>query len=119
MQLSPGDYSVAFEYPLDSLAGWNLETDKIIRAGAWAKGRSDSKAVYVISIEKEGKSFVWKAVDIQNFLFDSQNLNFVTNYAIMDKELTIQKGLMLKVYAWNTGEYPIMIADFSVRVETY
>ncbi|MEI6061542.1 MAG: hypothetical protein WCR72_12595 [Bacteroidota bacterium] len=119
MLLSSGDYSVSFEYPLDSIAGRNLEADKIIRTGAWVKGRADSKAVYVISIEKEGKSCEWKAVDIQNFLFDSQSMNFVTNYTLLDKELKGKKGLMLKVYAWNTGEYPIMIGDFSVRVETH
>lgn len=116
-QLLPEGYSVSFEYPLDSL---NMPFDSaglMIRSGLWAKAALQSRAVYVISIEKDGKSLLWKAADIQGFLHDEHEMNFVTNFAILDKELLSQKGLMLNVYAWNTGKEPLLLDDFSVRIE--
>ena len=44
-------------------------------------------------------------------------MNLVVNYAELDKEMLRQKGLVLKVYAWNTGKESIMLDDFSVRIE--
>jgi hypothetical protein len=117
LKLMPGDYSVSFEFALDSLPLITGSGERIIRASVWAKAVSNAKAVFVISIEKSGKSLLWKAVDIQNFILDPESMNFVTNYAIPGKEMLQQYGLILKVYAWNTGTEPVTLDDFSVRIE--
>jgi hypothetical protein len=117
LQLLPGTYSVSFEYPLDSLPVVDESVELIVRTGLWAKAAFGAKAVYVISIEKNGKSLVWKAVDMQGFLHDMQTMNFVTNFSVIEKNLQMQKGLMLKVYAWNTGKEILLLDDFSVRIE--
>jgi hypothetical protein len=118
LQLLPGDYSISFEFNLDSLLSGTGCSEKIIRSSVWAKSLPGAKAVYVISIEKNGKSLLWKAVDIQNFIFDSRTMNFVTNYVIPGQEMIQQKGLIVKVYAWNTGNETIELDDFSVRIES-
>jgi hypothetical protein len=118
--LLPADgYSVGFEYPLDSLPEADTSAQRIIRTGVWVKAPLTAKSVYVISIEKDGKSLVWKAVDINNFILDPHLMNYVTNFQILDKELLQQRGLMLKVYLWNTGKETIESDDFSVRIESF
>jgi hypothetical protein len=117
LQLLPDKYSVSFEYPLDSLSVSDSSTDLIIRTGVWAKAKSGAKAIYVISIEKNGKSLIWKAVDIQGFIHDENTMNFVTNFSVLDSGMLNEKGLNLKVYAWNTGRVPILLDDFLVRIE--
>ncbi len=118
LQLMPGDYSVSFEYPVDSLADMKFTGELIVRTGVWAKAGSGARAVYVISVEKDGNSMLWKAADINNFIHDERTMNFVTNYSKLDKNLLQQKGLILKIYAWNTGKKLIELDDFSVRIET-
>jgi hypothetical protein len=118
LNLMPGDYSVSFEYPFDSLTDMNNSVELVVRTGVWAKAGSGARAVYVISVEKEGKSLLWKAVDINSFIHDKRTMNFVTNYALIDKKMLQQSGLILKVYAWNTGNKPIELDDFSIRIET-
>ena len=117
MLLLPNEYSVSFEYPLDSLSHADDSAELIIRTGLWAKAKPGVKAVYVISVEKDGKPFIWKAVDINEFLHDEQRMNFVANYSVLNHELLALKGLILKVYAWNTGTGTILLDDFSVRIE--
>jgi hypothetical protein len=117
LQLPPDKYSVSFEYPLDSLSVSDSTIDLIIRTGVWAEAKSGAKAIYVISIEKNGKSLIWKAVDIQGFIHDENTMNFVTNFSVLDSGMLNQKGLNLKVYAWNTGRFPILLDDFLVRIE--
>ena len=111
----PGAYSVSFEYNLDSLTA-NPE-GYVIRANVWAKAESGAKAAYVISVEKEGESLLWKAVESGDFIHDRQAFNFVTNYALLDDEILREPGLKLKVYAWNTGKEDVLLDDFSVRIE--
>jgi hypothetical protein len=113
--LEPGAYSVSFEYNLDSLSA--NPKGYIVRAIVWAKAESEAKAAYVISVEKEGKSFLWKAVEAGDFIHDRQAFNFVTNYAVIDNEILREPGLKLKVYAWNTGNEAVLLDDFSVRIE--
>ena len=113
--LEPGAYSVSFEYDLDSLTANPL--GYIVRANVWAKATSGAKAVYVISVEKEGKSLLWKAVEAGDFIHDRHAFNFVTNFAVLDNEILSEKGLKLKVYAWNTGKEPVVLDNFSVRIE--
>jgi len=113
--LEPGAYSVSFEYELDSLAAYS--GGYIIRANVWAKAESGAKAAYVISVEKEGKSLLWKAVEAGDFIHDRQAFNFVTNFAVIDNEILREPGLKLKVYAWNTGKEAVLLDDFSVRIE--
>jgi hypothetical protein len=115
--LSPGEYSVSFQYPLDSLIAANDTCKLIVRAGVWAKAESGAEAVYVISIEKNGEPLFWKGVDFNPFIHEQSVMNLVVNYAELDKEMLRQKGLVLKVYAWNTGKESIMLDDFSVRIE--
>ena len=117
LQLRPDKYSVSFEYPLDSLDFSDSTAAIIIRTGVWAKSVPAAKAIFVISIEKNGKSVLWKAVDMDGFIHDENAMNFVTNFSILDAELLKQKGLNLKVYAWNTGKEPIILDDFSARLE--
>jgi len=116
--LQPGAYSVSFQYPLDSLLLKDSVSGFIVRTGVWAKAIPGAVSVFVISIEKEGKSLSWKAVDIQNFIHDNNSMNFVTNFSELEKEILQQDGLTIKVYAWNTGKEPIELDDFSVRIET-
>jgi hypothetical protein len=116
--LPPGGYSVGFEYPLDSLPAADSMNEFIIRTGVWAKASPTAKSVFVISIEKEGKSLIWKAVDINNFILDPKLMNYVTNFQVLDREVLRQRGLTLKVYAWNTGKEPFELDNFSVRIET-
>jgi len=118
LNLMPGDYSISFEYPFDSLTKMIDTGELIVRTGVWAKAATGARAVFVISLEKDGKSLLWKAVDINNFIHDVRTLNFVTNYSIIDHNLLQQAGLILKVYAWNTGSKSITLDDFSVRIET-
>jgi len=113
--LKPGQYSVSFEYNIDSLSA--SPEGYIIRANVWAKAESGAKAAYVISVEKEGKSLLWKAVEAGDFIHDRKAFNFVTNYAILDDEILREPGLKLKVYAWNTGKKDVLLDDFSVRIE--
>jgi hypothetical protein len=113
--LQPGAYSVSFEYNLDSLTA-NPE-GYVIRANVWAKAESGAKAAYVISVEKEGESLLWKAVESGDFIHDRQAFNFVTNYALFDDEILREPGLKLKVYAWNTGKKTVELDNFSVRIE--
>jgi len=115
--LSPGNYSVSFQFPLDSLRKSKAANLAVVRAGVWAKTSSAAKAVYVISIEKDGKSLSWKAVDIEDFIHDYSTTNFVTNYSILGSDILDVKGLMIKVYAWNTGKESILLDDFTVRIE--
>jgi hypothetical protein len=117
LNLFPNEYSVSFEYQLDSIEGADSTRELIVRSGVWAKAKPTAKAVYVISIEKDGKSLLWKAVDIDGFLHDQRSMNFVTNYSVLDKELLQQKGLTLNVYVWNTGKDTFILDDFSVRIE--
>jgi hypothetical protein len=117
MLLMPNEYSVSFEYPLDSLSLADDSAELIIRTGLWAKAKPGVKAVYVISVEKDGKPVIWKAVDINEFLHDEQMMNFIANYSVLNQELLALKGLILKVYAWNTGTGTILLDDFSVRIE--
>ena len=117
LQLKPDSYSVSFEYPLDSLSGARKNEDLMFRTSMWAKGSSGAKAIFVISIEKNGKSLLWKAVDLQGFILERNTMNFVTNFVNPEADLICQKGLMLKVYAWNNGSETIEVDDFSVRIE--
>ena len=117
LQLGPGDYSVSFGYSLDSLNPPEGNQELVVRAGIWAKARTAIQSVLVISVEKNGKSLLWKGVDMNEFLHDKNAMNYVTNYSILDKELLQQKGLILKVYAWNTGKEPVLLDDLSVRIE--
>ena len=116
-QLLPDEYSVSFQYPLDSLNAADTTSGIIIRAGAWAKTSAGATAVFVITIEKENKPILWKAVDIQDFIHDHHTMNFVTNYSVLDRNMLRQKGLILKIYAWNTGKVPMELNNFSVRIE--
>ncbi len=118
LNLLPGDYSVSFEYPLDSLLLENEPNGYIVRTGVWAQAMPGAKAVYVISLEMNGKSLIWKAVDIQAFIHNQHMMNFITNYSILENEFLLQKGLVQKVYALNTGKFPVLLDDFSVRIET-
>lgn len=113
--LEPGKYSVSFEYDLDSLTA--NPDGYIIRANVWAKAEPGAKAAYVISVEKDGESKLWKAVEAGDFILDRQEFNFVTNYTILDNEMLLEKGLKVKVYAWNTGKEAFILDDFSVRIE--
>jgi len=117
LQLPPDKYSVSFEYPLNPLSVSDSSTDLIIRTGVWARAKSGAKAIYVISIEKNGKSLIWKAVDMDGFIHDENTMNFVTNFSVLDSGVLKQRGFTLKVYAWNTGKVPIILDDFSVRIE--
>lgn len=116
LQLFPGDYSVSFEYELDSIPAKD-SCELIVRTSVWAKSSRETKAVFVISIESEGKSILWKAVDVQNFTHDPRSYNFVTNFSVLSKEILLKKGLKLKVYAWNTGTNILELDDFAVRIE--
>ncbi len=116
-RLLPGEYSVSFQYPLDSLKGSDTSYGIIVRAGVWASALPGAKAVYVIAVENNNNSIIWKGVDIQDFIHEQRHLNFVTNYINPDKTLLRQKGLVLKVYAWNTGKEALDLDDFSVRIE--
>jgi hypothetical protein len=117
LQLNPNDYSVSFGYSLDSLNPPYGTHELVVRAGIWAKARIAIQSVLVISVEKNGKSLLWKGVDMNEFLHDKNAMNFVTNYCILDKALLQEKGLILKVYAWNTGKEPLLLDDLSVRIE--
>ncbi len=117
--LLPERYSVTYTFSLDSLKGEDKNGELAIRTGVWAKSASGAKAVYVISIEKNGEVLLWKAVDIQNFIHDHSQMNFATNFAFLGRELLSQPGLILKVYAWNTGKEIMTLDDFSVRIETW
>jgi hypothetical protein len=117
LKLQPGEYSVGFKFPLDSLLLKDTIHQRIVRASVWAKAAPDAKAVYVISIERNGESINWKGVNIPDFCYDQKSMNFVTTYSILDKDLLKQHGLILNVYAWNTGTEMIMLDDFSVRIE--
>jgi len=119
LQLFPEAYSVTYEFSLDSLKPRDTTDKLMIRTGVWAKSGTGSKAVYVISVEKDGESLLWQAVDIQNFIYEASAMNYITNFALLDHEILRKHGLILKVYAWNTGEKMIELDDFSVRIETW
>lgn len=119
LSVKPGGYSVAFEYPLDSLSLSETGKSIIIRTSLWAKAEPGAKAGLVLSIERNGKSVDWKSVDVQNFLHDHSVPNFVTNFLIPDRKVLQQNNLILKAYVWNTGSKDVLIDDFSVRISSW
>ena len=115
--LPPGGYSCAFEFPLDSLNFKDIFTRIMIRASCWALGSSGSKGVYVISVEQNNTSLVWKAVDINPFLHDRFSANLVTDFCEIDSSILSQNDIIIKVYAWNTGNIPFETGNFRVSFE--
>lgn len=118
MNLFPDKYSSTFEFPLDSINLESFTDEIIIRANVWAKSQDGAEAVFALDIEKNGESLSMNPVEIQGFFHDKHKLNYSTNFSVLKKEMFEQKGLILKVYIWNTGKVPILLDDFSVRIET-
>lgn len=115
--LPPGGYSCSFEFPLDSLNMNNSAAQMTIKANCWALGSSGSKGVYVISVEQNNTSLLWKAVDINPFLHDRFSANLVTNFCQIDSTILSRKDIKIKVYAWNTGNVPFETGNFRVSFE--
>ncbi len=118
LRLLPNDYSVAYDYPLDSLFTYGGYAAYIVRAGVWAKAKPGAKAIFVISIEEEGKPVLYKSVDIEGFLHDENTLNYVTNFSVLDAAILPRRGLTLKVYVLNSGKKDMVLDDFAVRIES-
>lgn len=118
-QLLSGQYSISYQFYLDSIKEIDKGKKLVIRTSVWAMADLNSEAVYVISVEKNGESLIWKAVDIQNFIHNPSVMNFVANFVELDEAVLKEKGLTVKIYAWNSGRKKIILDDFSVRVETW
>jgi len=115
--VSPGEYSVSFQYPLDTLTNIHGSQELIVHCGIWIKAPPQSESLHIISVEKDGKSLIWKAVQLKDFINDGTSYFFVPNFAVLSQQLLCQKGLVLKVYAWNTGDKSLLVDDLSVRIE--
>ena len=86
---------------------------------AWANAAERIDGSYVISIEKDGKSLEWKSVRINDFMIEKNKWNYIFNFLVLKPELISQKGLKLKVYAWNNGKVPFLVDDLQVRVDRW
>ncbi len=82
-----------------------------------AAGRIDAN--YVISVEKDGRSLSWKAVKINDFVIQKNSWNYVFNFLVPDPELLEQKGLRLKIYAWNLGKVSFRVDDLRLCIDSW
>ncbi len=118
-KVMPGGFSMSFERSLDSILTFDTMKSYIIKTMAWVNADRKIDASYVISIENNGKSLEWKSVKINDFIIEKNKWNYVYNYIVLKPELISQKGLKLKVYAWNNGKVPFLIDDLQVRVDSW
>jgi hypothetical protein len=114
---NPESYSTSFQFPLDSLPGINQDTSWLIRVSAWINSEKRVDAILVISIERNGKSLLWKPVDLDKFVIENKTWNFAANFLELPHHLLSEKGTMLKVYVWNKGKNELYIDDMQVIIE--
>ena len=77
-----------------------------------------SAAQMVISLEKDGKVYLWKALDIAKYIRAYSNW-WPVKFEISLDPKEIQKNSLLKCYLWNTGKKETYIDNFAVDISTY
>ena len=109
-------FSLSFEIPLDTLLGNINDTAWMIRTDAWVYAGKRLNANFVISLEENNKSVIWKAVKINDFIIERNQWNYITHFLqVSGKELE-NRPLKLKVYAWNLGENEFYLDDMRVMI---
>jgi hypothetical protein len=118
-EIKPLSFSMSYQILLDSICGISEDTSWLLRASIWAKSGTHPDACLVISLECEGKSIAYQAVDINRFLIQSNTWNYVCNYIPFGKNMISTPGTSLKVYVWNKGDIPVYIDDMEVILERW
>ena len=115
----PGGFSGSFECSLDSVCQNHPGEPIIIKSMCWVNAAGRIDANYVISVEKDGRSLSWKAVKINDFVIQKNSWNYVFNFLVPDPELLEQKGLRLKIYAWNLGKVSFRVDDLRLCIDSW
>jgi len=108
------EYSSTFEFPLDSL---HLEDGNklLINCNLNCYFESPTNAKFVIAIENENETYIWRAFEINKFIRAYSNWW----HAKCETEINadeLKKNSILKVYIWNEDKKTGYIDNFEVRL---
>jgi hypothetical protein len=89
---------------------------KKIKFKSWiSTDNPSSKVTFLISIEKEGKSLLWKGVQVTDFMKNKNEWFQVTGEA--DIPNNIPKDAVILMYLWSPDNTAALIDDFELSFE--
>lgn len=109
--------SYGFFFDLDSLKAIRSFDEGIAIAQVWIKAATTAKTSLILSVDKDGKSLLYKSIDTKYFIKNEGDYNLVTCFLNMDDSLENEKGLTLRAYLWNVGSDPVSLKNFTLRVQ--
>jgi len=116
-KVSGESFSMSCYVPTDSLASLANDSTWLIRTSAWINSDQKPEGLLVISLEKDGKSMLWKPVELDRFLIENNSWNYACNFLEVTHSMVSSPGMKLKVYIWNKGKNPFWIDNMQVRIE--
>ncbi len=108
------EFSATFKYSLDSIQS-DSTSKVIINSNAWCLSNATTTAKLVVSIDRDGKSYIWQAIEINKFIKAFNNWCNV-KFEVQVNSSEIQKNSVLKVYIWNPEKKELFVDDFDVEI---
>ncbi len=108
------EYSLTFEYDLDSLELINFDL-VLIKSTSYCNFYDKTDAKLVVSLETDEGAYVWKAVEINKDIVAYSNW-CKTKYEISFEKHEIKAHSKLKVYIWNQNKQKAYVDNFQVQI---
>jgi len=103
------EFSWLYEFACSDLN--EIFNQAIVKGWILSEKTYDGKIVF--SIEKEGKAYYWKCLELKNVILEKNVWKEVSQTFEIPK--AIPEGYILKVYFWNKSETPLFLDDFSIE----
>ena len=106
-------YSYGFKMPISEIS--NKPLKKVIFKSWILSDNPASKVTFLISIEKDGKSLLWKGVQVTDFMKNKNEWFQVVGEAEIPKNLP--KDASILMYLWSPDNTSALIDDFEISFE--
>jgi len=106
------EYSTTINISTDSINKYNIYTIKI---SGLINSTSKSTAGYVLSIEKEGSSIIWKMFEFEPKLKAYGNFIPIKYEHLLNNE-ELPEQSTVKVYIWNKNHEELFVDDIKVEI---
>jgi hypothetical protein len=118
-QLVKGEgFSTALTLPVDSLS-LNGALYYRIFSETWFKAPITTKAVLVLSLERNNSVVWYKAIELSNFMHSEGDFNHAINFYDLGDEIKNPDGLALCTYVWNIGTDEVEVDDFRFSIQSW
>lgn len=107
-------FSSTFEYPLDSLQLKDSH-DLFVQCKLNSYAEDKSSAKIIVSLEKNGEAYFWKALELDRYMKAYSNW-WPVSFNVSIPQTDFKSESRLKIYVWNNDEQLVYIDNFELRI---